>query len=130
MQNIKIEGKEINVEKFHFSTTYLGLLVGSPNEETNNKIISDYQHSLNIRNRKSVFHLTINDYKSKDVLKPNIYTAWLEGDSVNDPENEFHGSCIIVSWFAENKIELSIKQIIETGLSGFNYQSNAENYCF
>lgn len=130
MGNIILDEKGIAIEQFKFSKTYIGLLVGSPNKEINNKIISDYQYSLNKGNRKSVFHLTETDYVSKDVLKPVIYSVWLDADPVNDPENQFDGSWLVVSWLGEESMEKPIKQIIKEGLSDFNYKKSAENYSF
>jgi hypothetical protein len=62
------------------------------------------------------------------VLKPVIYSAWLDSDPVNDKENQFDGSWIVVSWFGEEQIEKSIKEIIEDGLSDFDYDEYAVNY--
>jgi hypothetical protein len=52
---IKLNEREITIEGFHFSLTYIGLIIGSPNKVINDKIISDYESSLNLGNRKSVF---------------------------------------------------------------------------
>lgn len=128
MENIKLSEREITIERFHFSHTYAGLLVGSPNKVINDKIISDYESSLNVGNRKSVFVLNDKDYITDEVLKPVIYTAWLDSDPVNDKENQYDGSWIVVSWFGEEQIDKSIKEIVEDGLVDFDYDKYAINY--
>ena len=128
MENIKLGEREITIERFHFSYTYTGLIIGSPNKVINEKIISDYESSLNVGNRKSVFVLKDEDYITDEVLKPIIYSAWLDSDSINDKENQYDGSWIVVSWFGEIQIEKSIRDIIEDGLKDFDYDKFAVNY--
>lgn len=128
MGKIKLGKREITIERFRFSHTYTGLIIGSPNKVINDKIISDYESSLNVGNRKSVFVLNDKDYITDEVLKPVIYTAWLDSDPVNDKENQYDGSWIVVSWFGEEQIEKSIKEIIKDGLVDFDYDKYTINY--
>jgi hypothetical protein len=128
MEKIKLGKREIAIERFHFSITYAGLIIGSPNKVINDKIISDYESSLNIGNRQSVFIVKDEDYITDEVLKPVIYSAWLDSDPVNDKENQYDGSWIVVSWFGEEQIEKSIKEIVEDRLVDFNYDEYAVNY--
>ncbi|VXB46971.1 conserved hypothetical protein [Flavobacterium sp. 9R] len=130
MKNIKIAKREITIEKFQFEYTYRGLIIGSPNQVINDKIISDYQNSLKKGNRKSIFHFTNNDYVSKDTLKPVIYSAFLESEPINDIENQYDGSWLVVSWFGDEQIEKSISEIITKGLAGLKYDKLAENFTF
>jgi hypothetical protein len=130
MENIKIGKRKIIIEKFQFEHTYSGLIIGSPNEVINTKILSDYINSLTKGHRKSVFHFTTNDYVSNDTLKPVIYSAFLESDSIDDSENQYDGSRLVVSWFGEAQIEKSVKQIIQEGLASFKYDKLAENFNF
>ncbi|MDD2673923.1 MAG: hypothetical protein PHF81_03485 [Flavobacterium sp.] len=130
MENIKIGKREITIQKFQFEHTYSGLIIGSPNEAINTKILSDYINSLTKGHRKAIFHLTNKDYVSKDTLKPVIYSAFLESDSIDDTENQYDGSRLVVSWFGEEQIDKSVKQIITEGLSGFKYDKLAENFNF
>ncbi|WP_158729052.1 MULTISPECIES: hypothetical protein [unclassified Flavobacterium] len=130
MENIKIGKREITIEKFQFEYTYSGLIIGSPNEAINTKILSDYINSLTKGHRKSIFHLTSNDYLSNDTLKPVIYSAFLESDSIDDIENQYDGSRLVVSWFGDEQIEKSISAIITEGLAGFKYDKLAENFNF
>lgn len=128
MGKIKLGKREITIEGFHFSRTYSGLIIGYPNKVINDKIISDYESSLNVGNRKSVFVLNDKNYITDEVLKPVIYTAWLDSDPVNDKENQYDGSWIVVSWFGEEQIEKSIKEIVEDRLVDFDYDKYAINY--
>ncbi|MNG10072.1 hypothetical protein D3C84_935220 [compost metagenome] len=127
---IKLNEREITVEQFHFALTYAGLLIGSPNKEINDKIKSNSQSSLNIGNRKSVFVVKNEDYITDEVLKPIIYSAWLDSEPINDMGNQYDGSWIVVSWFGDEQINKSIKEIIEDGLSDFDYDNFAQNYQF
>lgn len=128
MEKIKLGNREVMVEKFQFSYTYAGLIFGRPNKAINEKIKSNHICSLNQKNCDAVFFTQDKDYISEDVLQPIIYTAFLESNSVNDEENEFDGSWIIVSWFGEEQINKSIKEIIEDGLSAFDWDKYALNY--
>jgi hypothetical protein len=128
MEKIKLGKREIAIERFHFSITYAGLIIGSPNKVINDKIISNYESSLNVGNRQSVFIVKDEDYITDEVLKPVIYSAWLDSDPVNDKENQYDGSWIVVSWFGEEQIEKSIKEIVEDRLVDFNYDEYAVNY--
>lgn len=128
MEKIKLGKREIAIERFHFSITYAGLIIGSPNKVINDKIISDYESSLNVGNRQSVFIAKDEDYITDEVLKPVIYSAWLDSDPVNDKENQYDGSWIVVSWFGEEQIEKSIKEIVEDRLVDFDYDKYAINY--
>lgn len=130
MENIKIGKREITIEKFQFEHTYSGLIIGSPNEVINTKILSDYINSLTKGHRKSIFHFTSNDYVSKYTLKPVIYSAFLESDSIDDTDNQYDGSRLVVSWFGEEQIEKSISAIVSEGLAGFKYDKLAENFNF
>lgn len=130
MENIKIGERKLIIEKFQFEHTYSGLIIGSPNEAINTKILSDYINSLAKGHRKAIFHLTSKDYVSKDTLKPVIYTAFLESDSIGDTENQYDGSRLVVSWFGEEQIVKSVKQIIQEGLASFKYDKLAENFNF
>ena len=128
---IKLQTERIvEVEAFNMSRTYSGLLVGEPNKVINDKIISDYESSLILGNRKSVFIVKDKDYIADEVLKPVIYSAWLDSEPINDKENQYDGSWIVVSWFGEEQIEKSIKDIIVEGISDFDWDKNAENIQF
>lgn len=120
-------GRVIQVEAFNMSKTYGGLLVGEPDETMNDRIIDLISYSKEWGNHKTLLN-TKNMYVSKDVLKSVIYSAWLDSEPINDLENYYDGSEIVVSWFGEEQIKKSIKEIIEAGLSDFDYEKHAVNY--
>jgi hypothetical protein len=127
MENIKIKlssGKIVTLEAFNMSMTYAGLLVGEPNNEMNDSIISQISYPTNWGTRKAVLNKT-DMYTSKNVLKPIIYSVWLTASAVlkiND------GSSMVLIWFGENSTDKSIQEIIIKGVGGFDWNKHAESF--
>lgn len=119
-------GKVVSLETFSMSMTYGGLLVGKPDEAMNDGIIGQITHSKELGNKK-VFIKKIDQYSSKNVLKPIIYTVWLTADAVPTGSDIKDASSIVLIWFGETNPDKSINEIIAEGVGNFDWDSNAEN---
>lgn len=129
-QNIKLAtGKIVTLEAFNMSKTYRGWIVGSPSKEDNIEVINNICYPKDWGNRKSYVEKS-KMLHSENILKPIIYSAWLSAKSINDKDNQYDGSSIIVTWFGDKKLNKSVKRIIIDGLGMFNWDNHAENYQF
>lgn len=124
-----VSGKNVTLEAFQMSLTYSGLLAGEPTQEMNEKIINNFSSPKKWGGKKTYIEKT-NMYRSENVLKPIIYSAWLSAKPINDKEKQFDGSDIVVVWFGNEKLNKSIKRIIVDGLGMFDWDNYAENYQF
>ena len=124
---IKLQtGRIVEVEAFSMNRTYGGLLLGEPNEDINDRIISSISYCKDWENRKALLEKK-NMYSKKNVLKPVIYTAWLTSESVSEKSKINDTSSIVLLWFGEELKGKSISDIIIEGISNFNWDKNAEN---
>ncbi|MBA9072583.1 hypothetical protein GGR22_000709 [Flavobacterium gossypii] len=125
--NLKLKtGKEVSLETFSMSMTYGGLLVGEPNEAINDSIIGLIKYSKDWGNKKVLLKKK-NQYSSKNVLKPIIYTVWLTSEAVPTNTDIKDASSIVLIWFGEAHSDKSIHEIIIEGVGDFDWDSNAEN---
>jgi hypothetical protein len=119
-------GKVVSLETFSMSMTYGGLLVGKPDEAMNDGIIGQITHSKEWGNKK-VFLKKKDQYSSKNVLKPIIYTVWLTSDAVPACSEIKDASSVVLIWFGEANPDKSINEIIAEGLGNFDWDEHAEN---
>ena len=119
-------GKIVTIEDFRMQFVYDGMLLGQPNKEVNEKIISNFIKSFN---SNKVFIIMDDAYVTEDQLKPIIFSAQLVSGPVNDKEEIFDGSYLNIVWFGDDfKISTIDKMIIN--LKSFDWDVEAENYEF
>jgi len=116
-------GKVVTLERFNMEFIYDGILVGKPNKEINNRIISD---AIKKNNPNKVLVLMDDAYISEELLKPIMFTAELISKPINDIEGIFDGSYLNVIWFADSFKTIGINDII--GNLKLDYDSVASNY--
>ena len=128
---IKLQsGKEVYVEAFHCTPTYAGLILGSATKESNEKLLKQISSPVGWGQRKTLLKKS-DLYVSKDVLKPIIYSVWLSSsEPINNQDNEFDGSDIILIWLEGENLDMTITDNIKYGLGLFDWDKNAENYQF
>ena len=119
-------GKVLTIDKFEISFTYDGLLLGTPNKEMNNRMISDIKKSYG---NEKLLMLLDDAYISEKLLKPIIFSAHLVSGPVNDKEGIFDGSYINILWFGDDFKSNTIDEMI-MNLKNFDYDKEAENYEF
>ena len=118
-------GKVITLERFKMEFIYDGILVGKPNKEMNDRIISD---AIKEFNQNKVLVLMDNAYTSEDLLKPIMITAELTSQPINDSEVMFDGSYLNIIWFSNDFKTNSIDKMIAN--LKFDYEDEAMNYQF
>jgi hypothetical protein len=122
-------GKIVRVESFIMSSTYGGVLVGKPNKNMNDEIISFMTHSNDFGKRKVLIKKQ-NRYSSKDVLKPIVYKVLLMSEPIANGSKTADASSIVLVWFGDANTDKSISEIIVEGVGNFDWDSNAENINF
>ena len=118
-------GKVVTLERFKMEFIYDGILVGKPNKEMNDRIISD---TIKKFNQNKVLVLMENAYTSEDLLKPIMITAELTSVPINDNEEIYDGSYINVIWFSNDFKTSTIEKMIAN--LKFDYEDEAKNYEF
>ena len=102
-------GKIVTLEKFKMEFIYDGILVGKPNKEINDRIISD---AIKKFNQNKVLVLMDDAYVSEDLLKPIMFTVELTSKPINDNESFFDGSYLNIIWFSNDFKTSTIDKII------------------
>ena len=118
-------GKIVTLERFKMEFIYDGILVGKPNKEMNDRIISDAIKEFKLN---KVLVLLDNAYTSEDLLKPIMITAELTSQPINDTEEMFDGSYLNIIWFSNDFKTNSIDKMIAN--LKFDYEGEAKNYEF
>lgn len=116
-------GKIVTLERFNMEFIYDGILVGKPNKEMNNRIISD---AIKKFNQNKVLVLMDDAYTSEDLLKSIMITAELTSEPINDNEGIFDGSYLNIIWFSNDFKASTIEKMI--GNLKFDFESEAINY--
>jgi hypothetical protein len=117
-------GKVVTVENFKMEFIYDGILVGKPNKEINDRLISNVIKTFN---SNKVLVLMDDAYASEDILKPIVFSAQFVAEPINDIERMFDGSYLNIIWFGDDFKSNTIKNLI-MNLKGFEFDLNAENY--
>tara|TARA_R110000823_G_scaffold118990_18_gene243189 strand:- start:1447 stop:1836 length:390 start_codon:yes stop_codon:yes gene_type:complete len=119
-------GKIVTLERFKMEFIYDGILVGNPNKEINDRIISD---AIKEFKQNKVLVLMDDAYASEDLLKPIMITVGLTSQPINDSEGMFDGSYLNIIWFSNDLKTNSIDKMI-VNLESFEWNTEAENYQF
>lgn len=129
MKIILKTGKEVYLEGFNVCPTYAGLLLGIPSKMSNDLLIDNISYPKNWGNQTSVLNQS-NLYASKNILKPLICCAWLSAEPINDENNQYDRSSVVVIWFADEHLDKSIQEIIVDGVGNFQWDKFGSNYQF
>jgi hypothetical protein len=61
-------------------------------------------------------------------FKPYTVFLWLSSDkSVNDPQNKFDGSEVVIVWTIDDLFSFSVNSLIEDGFKVFDWENHARN---
>jgi hypothetical protein len=67
--------------------------------------------------------------KGFKTFKPYTVFLWLSSDkSVNDPQNKFDGSEVVIVWTIEDLFTFSVNSLIDDGIKEFDWEKSAKNY--
>jgi hypothetical protein len=125
---IKLDcGHEVEVIAIDIRRTYGELLVGEPIFEDNLYVIENLKVPEHWGKRRTVKYMDSFDLNLKS-FKPYTVFLWLSSDkSVNDPQNKFDGSEVVIVWTIEDLFTFSVNSFIEDGIKGFDWETIAIN---
>ncbi|MFZ4106161.1 hypothetical protein [Flavobacterium sp.] len=119
-------GIELKVEAYHRTNTYAGLILGTPSNESNQRLINQLSYPKDWGNRvcimkKSDMHAT------KNVLKPIINSVWLSSSEPIEDKNSF-GADLVVMFFSDENLEMTIQEIILNGVRDIMWDKFATDF--
>lgn len=121
-------GHELTVKGIQIQQTYGEILVGEPTLEDNIRIYDRLDVPANWHVRKCVFSTKSFNLDKKKFLPYTLY-IWLESrKSVNDPENEFDGSELVIIGTVKSIINFSVSELIEEVIIDFDWEKYAINF--
>jgi len=128
-QTIKLDcGHEVEVIAIAVNRTYGEFLAGEPIFEDNIYVIENLKAPEHWGIRKTVKYLDSFDLDLKK-FKPYTVFLWLSSDkSVNDPQNKFDGSEVVIVWTINDLFSFSVNSLIEDGIQSFDWENRAVNY--
>ena len=127
-QTIKLDcGHEVEIIAIDIRRTYGEFLAGEPTLEDNINVVENLKVPEHWGKRKTVKYLDSFNLDLK-TFKPHTVFLWLSSDkSVNDPQNKFDGSEVVIVWTIEDLFSFSINSLIDDGIKGFDWESVAIN---
>ena len=118
---------EVEVIAIDIRRTYGEFLTGEPTLEDNIYIIENLKAPKHWGIRKTIKYMDSFDLNLK-TFKPYTVFLWLSSDkSVNDPQNKFDGSEVIIVWTIDDLFSFSVNSLIEDGIKGFDWENHAIN---
>ena len=127
-QTIKLDcGHEVEVIAIDIRRTYGEFLAGEPTLEDNVYVVENLKAPEHWGKRKTVKYMDSFNLNLK-TFKPYTVFLWLSSDkSVNDPQNKFDGSEVVIVWTIDDLFSFSINSIIEENIKKFDWESYAVN---
>lgn len=128
-QTIKLDcGHEVEVIAIDIRRTYGEFLAGEPTFEDNIYVVENLKAPEHWGKRKTVKYMDSFDLDLK-TFKPYTVFLWLSSDlSVNDPQNMFDGSEVIIVWTIDDLFSFSVNSLIADEIKSFDWENNSENY--
>lgn len=127
-QTIELEcGYDVEVIAIDIRRTYGEFLAGEPTFEDNIYVNENLKVPEHWGMRRTVKYMNSFDLNLK-TFKPYTVFMWLSSNkSINDPQNKFDGSEVVIVWTIENLFTFSVNSLIEDGIKGFDWESIAIN---
>lgn len=119
-------GIELKVEAFNTTYTYAGLILGTPSNESNQRLINHLQYPNDWGDRVCVMKKS-DMYASENILKPVINSVWLSSPEPIKDKNSF-GADLVVMFFSYENLEMTIQQIILNGVRDIMWEKFATDY--
>ncbi len=127
-QTIKLDcGHEVEIIAIDIRRTYGEFLAGEPTLEDNiyeieNLKVPEHWGKRKTINYRDSFDLNMKTFKSYTVF------LWLSSDkSVNDPQNKFDGSEVVIVWTIDDLFTFSVNSLIADGIKSFDWDGVAIN---
>lgn len=127
-QTIKLDcGHEVEVIAIDIRRTYGEFLAGQPTFEDNICVIENLKVPEHWGKRKTVKYMDSFNLDLKTFLPYTVF-LWLSSDaSVNDPQNMFDGSEVVIVWTIDDLFTFSVNSLITDGIKSFDWESVAIN---
>jgi hypothetical protein len=127
-QTIKLDcGHVVEVIAIDIRRTYGEFLAGEPTLEDNIYVIENLKVPEHWGKRRTVKYMDSFDLNLK-TFKPYTVFLWLSSDkSVNDPQNKFDGSEVVIVWTIDDLFMFSINSLIEEGIKDIDWENYAHN---
>ncbi len=127
-QTIQLDcGYQVEVIAVDIRRTYGEFLAGEPTLEDNIYVIENLKAPEHWGKRKTVEYMDSFDLNMK-TFKPYTVFLWLSSDkSVNEPQNMFDGSEVVIVWTIDDLFSFSVYSLIEDGIKGFDWVNHAIN---
>ena len=127
-QTIKLDcGHVVEVIAIDIRRTYGEFLAGEPTLEDNINVVENLKVPEHWGKRKTVKYLDSFNLDLK-TFKPHTVFLWLSSDkSVNDPQNKFDGSEVVIVWTIEDLFTFSVNSLIADGIKSFDWENHAIN---
>lgn len=127
-QTIKLDcGHDVEVIAIDIRRTYGEFLAGEPSFEDNIYVNENLKAPEHWGKRKTVMNMESFDLDLKQYKQYTVF-LWLSSNkSVDDPQNKFDGSEIVVVWTIDDLFSFSISSLIKDGIKGFDWENHAVN---
>ena len=121
-------GRQVWLSSFAYSGTYSGLFDGRPTPEINAWIIGQALTYESWGSRKTYLIPPETDASDPKhpVLPPALLRVWLWCSDSIDPE--FHGSELVVVWFASECLDQPIEETVYRAVRGLKWDELAQDF--
>ena len=119
-------GIELKVEAFNTTYTYAGLILGTPSNESNQRLINQLSYPKDWGNRVCIMKKS-DIYASENILKPVINSVWLSSSEPVKDKNSF-GADLVVMFFSDENLEMTIQEIILNGVRDIEWEKFATDF--
>ncbi len=128
-QIIKLDcGYDVEVIAVDIRRTYGEFLAGEPTLEDNIYVVENLKAPEHWGKRRTVKYMNSFDLNLKTFKTYTVF-LWLSSNkSVNDPQNKFDGSEVVIVWTIEDLLTFSVNSLIEEGIKEFDWEMKATNY--
>ena len=119
-------GIELKVEAYNCTYTYSGLILGTPSNESNQRLINQLSYPKDWGNRVCIMKKS-DIYASENILKPVINSVWLSSSEPVKDKNSF-GADLVVMFFSDENLEMTIQEIILNGVRDIQWKKFATDF--
>ena len=119
-------GIELKVEAYNCTYTYSGLILGTPSNESNQRLINQLSYPKDWGKRVCVMKKK-DMYADEDRLKPVINSVWLSS-SVPIKDTKANGADLVVMFFSEENDDMTIQEIILNGVRDIQWEKFATDF--
>lgn len=119
-------GIELKVEAYNCTETYAGLILGTPSNESNQRLINQLSYPKDWGERACIMKKS-DMYATKNELKPIINSVWLSSSEPIDDKNSF-GADLVVMFFSDENLEMTIQEIILNGVRNLHWDKFATDF--